>query len=192
MHLFVTDFHFVSPIIITSAHPRCVITPPGQSPRFAMGDYHPKARLTFVIPLKMKLHPHREARKSRAEREVHVRRGKKGYNSWQHSSRLPDQSRQESLSHKNHRNSHSPDEQKENRTATRSREGGPCRPLFSQRDWGRALYWRFRVLRMTFLKHGWIIHLDKAEKSKTSSIITAVSVLGWTGCFERNKIFIRR
>ncbi len=56
---------------------------------------------------------------ARQRESVHVRRGKKGYNSWQHSSRLPDQSRQESLSHKNHRNSHSPDEQKENRTATR-------------------------------------------------------------------------
>lgn len=78
MHLFMTDFHFVNPIIITSAHPRCVIAPPGQSPRFAMGDYHPIARSTFEIPLKMKLHPHREARKSRAEREGAREKGKEG------------------------------------------------------------------------------------------------------------------
>lgn len=65
----------------------------------------------------MRLHPHREAGGSRAEEE----KGTKGYNSWQHSSRLPDQSRQESLSHKNHRNSLSPDEQKANSTATQSK-----------------------------------------------------------------------
>jgi len=44
MHLFMTGFHYVNPIIITSAHPRCGIAPPGQSSRCAMGDNRPKAR----------------------------------------------------------------------------------------------------------------------------------------------------
>lgn len=66
-------------------------------------------------------------------------RENQGYNSWQHSSRLPDQSRQESLSHKNHRNSHSPDEQKgEQNSHLEKRRRSASTPLF---PWERLVLW---------------------------------------------------
>lgn len=78
MHLFMTDFHFVSPTIITSAHPWCGIAPPWQSPRFGWVTTIPKGVQIFEIPLNMRLHPHREARGSKAKREDECEKGKEG------------------------------------------------------------------------------------------------------------------